>query len=112
AVRDADHAAHRSLSLCFHAQTQRREAGSRRFPRGDDEMSDSEQSPQPGATNADASAPKARRNRPGSWLASLGALVLVGGPAGYGVHQHYEQHRMVMAGAAENRDFVPQRPVG
>jgi RND family efflux transporter MFP subunit len=70
-------------------------------------MSGSEQSPQPDAPNAGPPAPKARRNRPGSWLASLGALVLVGGPAGYGVHQHYEQHRMVMAAAEQHRDFVP-----
>jgi RND family efflux transporter MFP subunit len=70
-------------------------------------MSDSEQSPQPDATNAGTPAPKARRSRSGSWLAGLGALALLGGPATYGVQRHLEQDRKVMDAAEQHRNFVP-----
>jgi len=70
-------------------------------------MNDAERSPQPDATNAGAPAPKARRSRVGGWLAGLGALALLGGPAAYGVQRHLEQDRRVMDTAEQHRNFVP-----
>src|SRR5262245_6951060 len=54
-----------------------------------------------------AAAAAAGGGRSGRWLASLGVLALIGVPVGYGVKQHYELHRRVMATAEQHRDFVP-----
>lgn len=51
--------------------------------------------------------PPQRPSRRGPWLVGLGALLLLVAAVGFGVWQHYQQHRQVLALATEHHDFVP-----
>ena len=68
-------------------------------------MNDSGQPLRPDSANA--AQPAERRGRLANWVVGIAALLLLTGSVGFGVRQHYEQHRQVMAAAAQHRDLVP-----
>ena len=69
--------------------------------------------PRPHLPAPDRDAPESRpggptgRGGPGRWLLGLGVLLLFAGALVLGAWRHYQQHRQVMAIAAQQADFVP-----